>query len=285
MLGEPVAAKDGLVLAEDLVSWLKKQYEAAAAEADEVLLADDEPDAAAVVRLVRQFQQRNPAIREAAIRRLRPIRRKARWEVVRSFHGRQPLAAAGRLGTPAAVAGADRGTRSLAIANFDQGTDRGLESPGRRSSSRRPRPEGQRKLSEQALVEARRDIDRMLKANDSDAAAIRHRLAALGGALLPEVTARLKETAADEQRQRLWALRYRLVAADSLALRWPGGLERLADADPRRRQQAADELARLASAADQPLLVELFSDNDPLVREFSLRALQNIGGRETRPPW
>ena len=125
----------------------------------------------------------------------------------------------------------------------------------------------------------------MLKANDGDAEAIRHRLAGYGAALLPEVTARLKETAADDQRQRLWALRYRLVAADSLALRWPGGLERLAATDPRRRQQAADELARLASAADQPLLVELFSDNDPLVREFSLRACRTSAARKRPPRW
>src|SRR5208282_775300 len=66
MLGESVAQQDGLVSAEDLVSWLKKQYEAASAEADEVLLTEGEPDAAAVVRLISQFQQRSAAIREAA---------------------------------------------------------------------------------------------------------------------------------------------------------------------------------------------------------------------------
>ena len=85
MLGESVAAQDGLVSAEELVSWLKKQYEAASAEADEVLLTDGEPDAAAVVRLIRQFQQRNPAIREAAIRRLAPYPQKARLGVINAF--------------------------------------------------------------------------------------------------------------------------------------------------------------------------------------------------------
>ena len=50
-----------------------------------MLLTDDEPDAAAVVRLLRQFQERNPAIREAAIRRLAPYPQKARLEVVRAF--------------------------------------------------------------------------------------------------------------------------------------------------------------------------------------------------------
>ena len=46
------------------------------------------------------------------------------------LRGRQPLAAAGRLGTLAAVAGAGRGARSLAAAKPDQGADRGLESLG-----------------------------------------------------------------------------------------------------------------------------------------------------------
>ncbi len=287
MLGESVAAKDGLISAEDLVSWLKKQHEAAAAEADEVLLSDDEPGAADVVRLVRQFQQRNPAIREAAIRRLAPYPQKARLEVVRAFEE-------GSLSRRLAALELLRQWRAP-IADLDPWQPQSLtkeriaalnlwaekfQPPASAAKEGGLKPTLQ-KLSEQALVEARRDIDRMLKANPGDAEAIRHRLAGYGAALLPEVTARLKETAADAERQRLWALRYRLVAADSLALRWPGGLERLAASDPRPRQQAADELARLASAADQPLLVELFSDNDPLVREFSLRGLQNIGGKET----
>ena len=240
-----------------------------------------------MVRLLRQFQQRNPAIREAAIRRLAPYPQKARLEVVRAFME-------GSLSRRLAALELLRQWRAP-VANLDPWQPQSLtkerlaalnlwaekyQPPASGPNEGVLKPTRQ-KLTEQALVEARRDIDRMLKANPADAEAIRHRLAGYGAALLPEVTARLKETAADAERQRLWALRYRLVAADSLALRWPGGLERLAAADPRPRQQAADELARMAAAADQPLLVELFSDNDPLVREFSLRGLQNIGGKET----
>ena len=120
----------------------------------------------------------------------------------------------------------------------------------------------------------------MLNADEAESDAIRQRLARLGPALLPEVAARLKAAAADQDRRRLLILRYRLAAPDSLVLRWPGGLERLADADPRQRQQAADELAKLAAEDDQPLLLELFADPDPLVREFSLRGLQHIGGKK-----
>jgi HEAT repeat protein len=310
MLGEPVAAADTILSAEDLVSWLRKQYEAASAEADEVLLTDDEPDAAAVVRLIRQFRQRNPAIREAAVRRLAPYPQKARVEVVQAFaegglarqlaalellrQWRAPVADLDpwqpQSLTKERLAALNSWAEKFKLPEGEAKTVPGGEAKTVPGSKAKTVPGGEaktvpggeaKKLAEQDLVEARRDIDRMLKANPGDVEAIRDRLAACGPALLPEITARLKETAADELRQRLWALRYRLVASDSLVLRWPGGLERLAATDPRRRQQAADELARLATVADQPLLVELFSDNDPLVREFSLRALQNIGGQET----
>ena len=92
-------------------------------------------------------------------------------------------------------------------------------------------------------------------ADEAEADAIRQRLAGLGAALLPEVYARLKDAAADQDRRRLLILRYRLAAPDSLVLRWPGGLERLGDADPRQRRKAAEELAKLAGGEDKPLLL------------------------------
>ena len=42
--------------------------------------------------------------------------------------------------------------------------------------------------------------------------------------------------------------------------------------------QAAQELAARAAAAEEPLLLELFGDADPLVREASLKALHAPGG-------
>jgi HEAT repeat protein len=278
ILGESIAAQDGFMPAEDLVSWLQKQYEAASAEVDDVLLTNDEPDAAAVVRLVRHFQQRNPALRETAIRRLSAYPQKARVEVARAF-------AEGKLSGRLAALELLRMWHAP-VDNLDPWQPESFTKERVAALNlwaekyQPPAASGPAKITEQALAEARQDIQRMLKANERDAGAIRNRLAGLGAALLPEVSAGLKSAADDEQRKRLWALRYRLIAADSLALRWPGGLERLADSDPRHRQQAADELARLAASADQPLLVELFGDNDPLVREFSLRGLQNIGGAE-----
>jgi len=83
--GAQVASRDGYLSAEDLVAWLKEHYEAAAAAPDEVLFDSDEPDPLAVVRLVRQLNSRNPAVREAAIRRLLPYPKIARPAVVKTF--------------------------------------------------------------------------------------------------------------------------------------------------------------------------------------------------------
>jgi HEAT repeat protein/thiol-disulfide isomerase/thioredoxin len=275
-MGELVASQDGFLKAEDLVSWLKQHFDEASAEADAVLLASGEPDALAVVRLVRQLQQRSPLVRETAIRRLAPFPVQARTQVVRAFTKgtlAQQLAALELLGTwHAPIEGLDpwqpETLSADRLAKLQTWAER-FQPPAKPEVA---------KPSPQQLAEAGRQIDRMLKGDATEAEAIRDRLAGLGAALLPEVAGRLKQAAADQDRRRLAALRYRLVAANSLPLRWPGGLERLAATDPRQRRQAADELARLATAEEQPLLVELFADPDPLVREFSLRGLQNIGG-------
>jgi HEAT repeat protein len=95
------------------------------------------------------------------------------------------------------------------------------------------------------------------------------------------VYAALKAARTDRERERLTALRYRLVASDALALGWPSGFDRLAAAAPANRHAALDELAARVTPADSPLLLELFADPDPLVRERSLKLLQTIGGQGT----
>ena len=50
-----------------------------------MLLASGEPSATAVVQLVKQFQEQNPALREAAIRRLLPYPNVARRLVIKAF--------------------------------------------------------------------------------------------------------------------------------------------------------------------------------------------------------
>jgi HEAT repeat protein len=274
--GELVASRDGFVEAGELVRWLQENYEAARAQPDDALLGAGKPDAATVARLVGQFGQRSPAVREAAIRRLAPYAADARPAVVQSF-------TEGKLANRLTAMELLTQWRAP-IGGMDPWQPESF-TPQRAAALRgwlaRPAAAGERKPpTAHELASARRDIDRMLKTDAAEAEAIVQRLARLGAALVPEVTARLKEAAGDRDRQRLLVLRYGLVAADSLALRWPGGLARLAAANPRQRQKAAEELAKLASRDDQALLTELFSDPDPLVREVSLRGLQNIGGSQ-----
>jgi HEAT repeat protein len=95
---------------------------------------------------------------------------------------------------------------------------------------------------------------------------------------MPLVYARLGQTSSERDRQRLTVLRYRLAARTSLVLRWPNGLERLVEGKVDERHAAAMELTQHVSADDEALLLELFSDPDPFVRELCLRALRQVGG-------
>ena len=278
--GQHVAEHDGYLAAGELVDWLKENYEAATKPADDVLLASGEPSAMAAVRLVKQFQQREPGPARgghpppAALSERRPLGGASR------VHHRRPHEPAGGDGGAGAVEGAAGRAGSVAAGNVhDEAARAAREMEGPRDRRRGPPP---KELSEEQLAAARRQIDRMLAADESEADAIRQRLARFGPALLPEVYARLKDAAADQDRRRLLILRYRLAACDSLVLRWPGGIERLGDTDPRQRRRAAEELAKLAGDDEQPLLLELFADTDPLVREISLRGLQHIGGKEAK---
>lgn len=275
--GRRVASHDGFLEADKLVAWLQEHYEEAKAAPDDALLATGKPEAVEVVRLVRQFGQRDPLLREAAIRRLLP-HPDAAAAVVKAFREgnlAERLAALELLGPwHAPVEDLDpwrpetiTEERLAALQSWTAEVDAGQLA----------RPET---LSPEQLSEARRNIDHMLAGTPDEASAIAERLARLGSPLLAEVYARIREASTDEDRQRLLALRYRLVAGDTLVLRWPGGLERLAATEPAVRQKAVAELAGIARPEDQRLLLELFSDPDAMVREISLRGLQNLGGRE-----
>ena len=276
--GQLVAGHDGYLPAEDLVAWLGKHYRAASVPLEDALLAADKPDAAAVRRLVEQFSQRNPAIREAAIRRLLPYPEPARTAVIAAFRQGSLSAKLAALDLltewRAPVAGLDPWRPETLTPQATAALEQWAAKPSAEKPSAPAKPTGEQ------LAAARQQIDRMLRASPAEAEAMREPLARLGAALLPEVYARLQQAATDQDRERLLALRYALVADGMLVLRWPGGLTRLAATDSRERQQAAEELAKLATADDRALLLELFSDPDPLVREISLRGLQHLGGKE-----
>jgi HEAT repeat protein len=275
--GKVVAAREGAMPAADLVTWLKENFEHATTALSPELTATSELTALQAVRLVRELGRRDSTVREAAIRRL--------------IANPQTAAA------PVAAALVD-GSLATRLAAFDilgawKAPASGLD-PWQPQTITQERLEAisawaadpasaitatsVQELSQSLQQSVAELIQQMLTAPAAEATAIRERLARHGKLLLPLVYERLTATDNDEARQRLTALRYRLVATDELALGWPGGIERLAAAEARTRHRTMDELAARATSADEPLLLELFSDPEPLVRELALRALDKAGG-------
>ncbi len=136
--------------------------------------------------------------------------------------------------------------------------------------------------SSASIADVNVELDALLNApTDIEARGIREQMAHFGPAALPLIRRRIEADPSDADKQRLMALRYRLVAGDLLAETWPGGFDRLASNDPFVRRGAVDELSQHVTGEDSPLLVELFSDNDEFVRERSLRLLQSVSGAES----
>ncbi len=277
--GRPAGSHDGTLPARQLITWLDEHYNEARAAVDDVLMETGQPLPLDVVKLIGLFDRRDPAIREAAMRRLLPYPETARGAVVESVRDGNlatRLVALELLGVwKAPLAGLDPW-------DLETMTEPRLEALDRwAADTPAPKAEEVLEAGEEELKAAADQIDRMLRASDTEAEAIAERLARFGQQLLPAVTQRMATAAGDRPQMLLRALRYRLVASDALALQWPGGLWRLASSESDQRRKAADELAKRATRQDQSLLLELFSDTDPLVREISLRGLQNIGGAQS----
>ncbi len=277
--GRVVASRDGYLSAAEFAVWLKSNYDAAALNVVDELTSSGPPTVASVVRLVKQFQHRDATVREAAVSRLLAHPDSAANQVVASFQ-EGPLAT--RLASlellsawNAPVTGIDpwvpdtlSDERLQALAAWARGADQRAPDA----------PEDDLPLSAQELTDIRRELRLMLRGDLAEAAAVRERLARYGRRLLPFVYAELSEQPDDQAREQLTALRYRLVAAPEIVFQWPGGLERLGATDLPSRAAAADELAARAGPSDEALLLELFSDPAPLIREISLRALRKVAG-------
>jgi HEAT repeat protein len=273
-----VGSHEGYLSAEELLAWLRRERDAVAADPADVLLDGQEPDVLAVLKLTRLFGNRDPTIRAASMRRLVAYPVAAAPAVIKAFRDGNlatRLTALELLDSWRAPAGGIDPWRPetltpLRTAALEEWVEdsAGVKVP----ASDRVTPD--------QLAEARAAIRRMIAAPSDEADAIREHLARFGQGLLPEVYEQLARADADLARERLLALRYRLAADDSRVLTWEGGLVRLAATDSRVRQRAAEELAGVADDRDRALLLELFGDPDPLVREISLRGLQQIGGKE-----
>jgi HEAT repeat protein len=300
--GRLVASQDGYVTGEEFARWLDDNRAKAQSPLDADLAASEPPEGAVLDRLVAALADPDAAVRESAVRRLAPHAPVAANAVVERFEKPElatRLAAlelfqewdapVGDLDpwraetiTPArlkalkdwAAASKSRtaGTRPAARPSGSSGTSAPATKPASTPAS------GPAALGVQRLEEARQELDRLARgADESEARAAIERLARIGPALLPEVYDRLRAASGDAARERLTTLRYRLAASNALAVNWPAGLARLASASPAARHAAAEELIQRATPDDGPLLVELFSDPDPLVREISLRGIRTVG--------
>ena len=138
---------------------------------------------------------------------------------------------------------------------------------------------GMAELSEADLAQASDEIDQLLAGRSVKAGL--SRLTRYGQGLLPHVYERIKAAESDEEVTRLTALRYWLTASNQLRLGWSGGLIELAGRDAETRRAAAAVLVKRAGELDQALLMELFADSDPLVRELALKGLNGLGSKDT----
>ena len=273
--GRVVAEEEGALKADILIQWLKENFEQAASISPDDLDHDEPPDAAAVGRLIQAFRNRDAVIREAVIRKLLPHPDLAAAQVVEAFADGSLTV---RLAALDLLVEWKAPAERLDPWRKETLTEARLKSLSEWAATARSAEADPRELDPADLAAARQMIDHMLSGPAGEIQAIRERLARYGRLLLPDVYDRLKAAPTDEARERLTMLRYRLVESQTLALKWSGGIERLSAADPEIRLRAADELAGRATTADEPLLLELFSDPTPLVREISLRALRQAGG-------
>ncbi len=283
--GKVVASREGFMPSQELIAWLEENRPKAGESPPAELTESGAPAAVAVVRLARQLDQSDALLREAAINRLSAYPEEAAATVVEAFASGSLQARLAILelfsAWKAPAAGLDpwrpatvtearlRELRDWAAKPIAKAAVADAPADGPASPNHPPTPE--------QLAEAGREIDRLIAALPSDAPPIRERLARLGRALLPAVRGRLNVVENDSARERLTALRYRLAASGALALKWPGGLERLAATELATRHRAADELLAQAAPGDEGLFLELFNDSDPLVRELALKGLDSIG--------
>lgn len=273
--GRQVARFVGYLPAAELVVWLKEHHAEAAGSADVAakLVAAEVPAAEPINDFVAALGDRDPVLREMAARRL----------------AAQPGVAAKPVAEVLAKGTLQARLTALDLLRGWGGPTDGLD-PWRPETLTPERlkavadwaanpPPPKKELTDADREWLREDLDRLTKATAAEAVAVRERLVKFGPAARAAVLQLLPKAETDAARERLLALRYRLAATDALVLRWPGGLDRLAATRVAARHEASNELARLAAAADEPLLLELFADPDPFVRELCLRTLARVSGK------
>ena len=299
--GRLVASQDGYVTGEEFARWLDDNRAKAQSPLDADLAASEPPEGPVLDRLVAALADPDAAVRESAVRRLAPTPwspRKRSSSGSKSRNSPRP----GRAGAVPGVGTRPWATWTHGAETITPARAQGLKDwaaamvrDGRNQTRRRlvrcfrhehSRHEacvtpatpatGPAALGVQRLEEARQELDRLARAGDEAEARRRDRAPrpARPGAV-PAVYDRLRRPGRRSAR-----------AADDAAL--PAGrlqrggrlAGRCSRGSPPPAPPRATPPPRNSSSAtpdDGPLLVELFSDPDPLVREISLRGIRTVG--------
>ena len=281
-----LADKMGFAPAGDWKTWIEESLKDTEFSMPEELASFEPPTSTEVEELLGRLKAKDAAMRELAMERLGSFPEKTRKPVVEVLTtGKVPgtkkkpslsqqlavLEVLKRWGAP--TAGIDPWTPgSLTeerLRDVQVWTDTPIEEL----------TESLAELSEEDLRQAGDEIDQLLAGRSVKAGL--SRLTRYGKALLPQVYERIKTADSDDQVARLTALRYWLTASNQLRLGWSGGLIELAGSDAETRRAAAAVLVKRAGEFDQALLMELFADPDPLVRELALKGLNGLGSEGT----
>jgi HEAT repeat protein/thiol-disulfide isomerase/thioredoxin len=275
--GRLLTSSEGFLSAEDLLEWLGEGAQAEVAEkAAGDLATTGPPGLLEGPRIVKAFRSRDVAVREAAITRLRPYPKESVAAVLAAFRDGTLQARLSSLDLLRAWLAPTTGLDPWRPETLTQERLDALDAWGRTVVAG-PEPAAWAPTDDEVAA-AIRDMKASLLAPEAEAAAARERLARFGPWLMPSVLERLATVDDEAQRERLYALRYRLTAAPARVLTWPGGIERLASRDLKERREASNEFVRTATSQDEALLLELVADPDPLVRELALRGLQAASG-------
>ena len=275
---EIVAEKVGFAEVDKWVSWIKESIKGTEFEMPDVLQSTDPPTRTEIVELIETLGSRNPALRQITMERLVAFPSKTRGQLIESLGEDRKLAC--KLSAieilqrwQAPVDGLDPWTKT----SFTPERLKLLD-----DWNRTPIEELKQSLTELTaadLESADKEITQLLQSNNPRASLAR--LTRYGPQLLPTVYEKIKLANSDEEKFRLTSLRYWLTASNELRLGWASGLIQLASPDLDSRRSAVQGLINRATLPDQALLLELFADSDPLVRELSLKGLAGIGAKET----
>ena len=283
-----LADKTGFAPVGDWKTWIEESLKDTKFSMPEELASFDPPTTTEVEELISRLNAKDAAMRELAMERLVSFPAKTRKPVVevltavknpktkkkKKLSLSQQLAVLEvlkRWGAP--TDGIDPWTPASFTEERLRGVQVWTDTPIEELSG------SMKELSEADLKQASEEIEQLLAGRSVKAGL--SRLTRYGQGLLPQVYERIKAAESDEEVTRLTALRYWLTASNQLRLGWSGGLIELAGRDAETRRAAAAVLVKRAGELDQALLMELFADSDPLVRELALKGLNGLGSEDT----